>query len=67
MDGGFGRIFMTPLTVMVIALLGAFRQIQDDRHDGVAGKPRAREILDRRYARGEIDAEEFQRKRGVER
>lgn len=42
MGGGFGWIFMTLLVVVVIVLLGAFRQIRDDRHNSVADKPRAR-------------------------
>ncbi len=64
MGGGFGMIFMILLVVVVVFLVfGAFRQVHDDRRHNLTRKPRAREILDERYARGEIDAEEYQRKR----
>ncbi len=64
MGGGLGMIFMILLVVVVVfLLLGAIRQVHDDRRHNLARKPRAREILDERDARGEIDAEEYQRKR----
>ncbi len=64
MGGGFGMIFMVLMVgVVVVLLYGAFRQVRDDHRHNVTRKPRAREVLDERYARGEIDAEEYQRKR----
>lgn len=65
MDGGMmmGWMLIWPLLVLVgLALLGyvAFRLAQG----GTAGRsPSARQILDERYARGEIDEDEYQRRR----
>ncbi|WP_303904570.1 SHOCT domain-containing protein [Thiohalomonas denitrificans] len=56
--GGFMWIFWILLILLVIWAVGAFR----------GGEPRATrrtplQILEERYARGEIDKEEFERKR----
>ena len=62
--GGFGWIFMLLVVGVVVALLlGAYRQVRDDRHGGPVLRPRPRDILDERYARGEIDADEYHRRR----
>lgn len=62
--GGFGGIFMILLVIVVVVLLlGAYRQVRDDRRGGIAHGQGARQVLDERYARGEIDAEEYQRRR----
>ena len=62
--GGFGSIFMILLVVVVVVLLvGAYKQVREDRRGSGVSKPPARELLDERYARGEIDAEEYGRKR----
>lgn len=65
MDGGMmmGWMLIWPLLVLVgLALLGyvAFRLARG----GTAGRSSpARRILDERYARGEIDEDEYQRRR----
>ncbi len=64
MMGGFGWIFMILIVVVVFVLLfGVFRQFADDRRDRRMLTRGARDILDERYARGEIDADEYKRKR----
>ena len=76
MGGGFGMLLMLLLAVLVDALvLGAMRSHSAcgrwHRHGcpylrgqggGGAGSA-ARDILDQRYARGEIDADEYKRRR----
>lgn len=64
MDGGMmGWMLIWPLLVLVgLALLGyvAFRLVQG----GTAGRSSSpRRILDERYARGEIDEDEYRRRR----
>lgn len=64
MMGGFGWIFMVLIVVVVLALLfGVFRQFRDDRREHPTLSRGARDILDERYARGEIDADEYKRRR----
>ncbi len=68
MMGGFGWVFMLLLVVVVVALVAGLLR---DVFVGMLGhhaKPRAsgssaRAILDERYARGEIDADEYKRRR----
>ena len=56
--GGFmGLVWIVLLVVVLVMLAGVFRQ----GGDGLP-KPTAREILDRRYANGEIDHDEYQRR-----
>lgn len=57
--GGFMGLFWILLLVLLVWLLvGVLRP----RGDGAGDGPSAREILDRRYARGEIDAEEYHKR-----
>jgi putative membrane protein len=55
--GAMGIVWLLVLAVLVVVLLGWLRS-------GRAGDeaPSAREILDRRYARGEISREEYQQR-----
>lgn len=61
--GPFPMMWIFPLIFLVILLLFFFRQggwpMCGGRGDQETG-PAAREILDRRYARGEISREEYQ-------
>lgn len=64
MMGGFGWIFMTLIVVVVFVLLfGVFRQFGDARRERRMLTSGAHDILDERYARGEIDADEYKRRR----
>lgn len=68
MMGGFGWVFMLLLIVVVAAMVaGVLREIfaGAGRHRGAAraGSSPALYLLDERYARGEIDADEYQRRR----
>jgi putative membrane protein len=56
--GGFMWIFWILLIVLAIWAVGAFRG-GERRESG----PTPLQILEQRYARGEIDKEEFERKR----
>ncbi len=47
------------LIVLAVRWLGS----SPSRHDRPAGRPSALEILEERYARGEIDHEEFERRK----
>ena len=61
---GGGWLFMLLLLGVVVALvLGVLRQFGDDRHERRMLGRGARDILDERYARGEIDADEYRRRR----
>ena len=68
MMGGVGWMFMLLLFIVVVALVvGLLRELFVGIR-GHHGSPRgpgssARDILDERYARGEIDAEEYKRRR----
>ena len=58
--GGFiGIIFWIILIVAVVAI---FRWLMDNRSSGSQSKS-ALDILNERYARGEIDQQEYERKR----
>jgi len=53
---GFGMIlFWVLVLVVVVVLLGKRNRV----------RPSAREVLDERYARGEIDREEYEKKRAA--
>jgi putative membrane protein len=57
-------MFMLLLLIVVVVLLfGVLRQFGDDRRERRRLGRGAREILDERYARGEIDADEYKRRR----
>jgi putative membrane protein len=69
MGWGWGGMWLGPLfMIAVLALLVAgivslVRWIGGGSNDGGGRVRTAREILDERYARGEIDREEYQRRR----
>ncbi len=68
MMGGFGWVFMLLLIVVVAAMVaGLLRELfaGAGRHRGTtrACGSSALRILDERFARGEIDADEYQRRR----
>lgn len=55
-----GPLFMLVLLVLVVALfVGLVQWVSGDRAAGHAETPTARDILDARYARGEIDRQEY--------
>jgi putative membrane protein len=61
--GGFGMIFMLLFWVGIILLVvWAVRNLGNNRAERDTSN-RAVEILEERYARGEIDTEEFNRRR----
>ena len=61
---GGGWMFMLLLLIVVVVLLfGVLRQFGDDRRERRTLGRGARDILDERYARGEIDADEYKRRR----
>lgn len=68
-DWGWGGMLLGPLLMLlllalVIALLvGLFQWLSGDRRGGPDATPTAREILDARYARGEIDREDYLKRR----
>ena len=60
-------VILTLLAILVLAILGSVwlvRSLQSGRttRGGVADDSAAREVLRRRYAAGEIDDEEFERR-----
>ena len=68
MMGGFGWVFMLLLAVLVAAMVaGLLRDVLGgaSRHRGApkASGSSALRILDERFARGEIDADEYRRRR----
>lgn len=68
MMGGFGWIFMLLLLIIVVAIaVGLVRDLflglRAHRHGPGAPGSSALQILDERYARGEIDADEYKRRR----
>ena len=68
MMGGWGWVFMLLLLIVFVAIVaGLLRDLfaGPRAHRGAAGFPSAsaRDILDERFARGEIDADEYKRRR----
>ncbi|KPV39780.1 hypothetical protein AN478_11015 [Thiohalorhabdus denitrificans] len=62
--GPFMLLVWILLIVAVIFLVrGMMSGYPQDRADNRSGRNRAREILEERYAKGEIDQEEYRRKR----
>lgn len=57
----FGWIWMAIIVALVVWAVAAVTTRRDDTRAG--GEPTALEILERRYARGEIDHEEFEERR----
>ncbi|GAA4790978.1 hypothetical protein GCM10023200_27660 [Actinomycetospora chlora] len=72
-DGGWMGPLMGVSAVLwwvlvIVVVLGVVRWLRSPQAPGVGPAPAerdAREILDRRYARGEIDAEEYTERRRV--
>ncbi|AKJ69388.1 hypothetical protein PATSB16_36900 [Pandoraea thiooxydans] len=64
MMGGFGFLMMILLIVVFVAVVLMLTRratgIGPERHER---RSKALDILDERYARGEIDADEYQRRR----
>jgi putative membrane protein len=59
-----GPLFMTAvLAVLIVGIVALVRWIGGHGIDGGGRARTPREILDERYARGEIDREEYQRRR----
>lgn len=63
-------VFWGLLAFGVVALVRTLRRDDRDRPAATAAlpeprRPDAQEILDERFARGEIDADEYQRRRGM--
>jgi putative membrane protein len=60
----FGPLFMIALLALLVAGVVALVRWSGSRGSDGGGRVRtARDILDERYARGEIDREEYQRRR----
>lgn len=55
---GFGLVFWIVAIVLVVGLVMGL----SGRGGGGRGRPSARELLKERYAKGEIDQEEYERK-----
>lgn len=65
---GFGFLGMLLFWGILLALIGAgavwaFRQIGLTHQPGRSSQRTARQVLDERFARGEIDAEEYEKVR----
>jgi putative membrane protein len=73
MMGGWGALFMTLNTLLVVGLLiGAavlvYRMVMrpdEQRRTGAGSPSRAEQMLAERYARGEIEREEFEERRSA--
>lgn len=64
MMGGFGWLFMLLVFVAVAVLVaGLLRDMFEYRRHRRSPSRTALDILDERYARGEIDADEYRRRR----
>ena len=66
MGGSMGWFWIWPVLVLVgLVLLGylTYRLVQGSATGSPAGPSTARQILDERYARGEIDEQEYRHRR----
>jgi putative membrane protein len=62
--GGFGVLWMTLFWIgIVLLIVWAVRQFSRDRTGSEGSSDRALDILKERYARGEIDQDEFEERR----
>ena len=60
---GFGWLFMLlPAAVVAFLVLAVFRLL-GNRHNGEARPRTPREILDERFAKGEISRDEYEKRR----
>lgn len=70
-DGGFGGMWFGPIIwILVLGLLvwlaiGVLRRYDPADRSGSTSRKSPREILDDRYARGEINEEEYRHRRSV--
>lgn len=60
---GMGLIWIAVIVVLVLLVRSLWPERRDGGGDGGDGKKSALDILEERYARGEIDRQEFERKR----
>lgn len=61
---GFGILFWIVIAAMVVLAIGwAVWQRTERPHDGSASRETPMEILQRRYARGDMSKEEYEQKR----
>jgi len=64
MGAGLGWFFMLLVVVIVVAVaVGLLRDVWSLRHDRHLRSRAALDILDERYARGEIDADDYKKRR----
>ncbi len=63
---GWGWVFLILLLAGIAAVVVALVRLRTagrgEQSPGAAGRPSARQILDERFARGEIDAEEYRQR-----
>jgi putative membrane protein len=60
----FGPLFMlTPLALLIIAIVALVRWLSGRNAERGRRVPTARDILDERYARGEVDRDDYLRRR----
>jgi putative membrane protein len=64
---GFGMLWMLLMLLfwigVVLLIVWAVRQFTGDRRDSTGSRDRALEVLEERFARGEIDHDEFEERR----
>lgn len=64
MGDGWGWVMMAFIVVLGLALIGAVIYLATrDTRTRDSGSPSARDVLDHRFARGEIDDEEYRTRR----
>ena len=62
---GFGWLFMLLPLALLVGLVVAFVRLYDGDQSGESSPRTAREILDERFSKGEIDREEYEMRRKV--
>lgn len=64
MGGAWFGMGLWWVLILVLIVVGAGALFSHTRNNGAAGSfPSAREVLDTRYARGEIDRQEYEQKK----
>jgi putative membrane protein len=71
MGGGWGMMsgwlllwsLLVVVVVLVVLMVRALRSPPGPRSEGTSARPSALEILEERFARGEIDRQEFEERR----